>query len=189
MIYEVEVKIELTKDEKEKLLDVFKEKGFKFKKTTSQKDFYLEANKSQYYDQCGGYNIRRYRDEGGELIYTGKIWEMVEGHLTRLEDEYNVTKEKFDDEIKKFPNAAKIEKNRDWFDGEYEGKNISITIDTVKFSHSPDTRYFIEAEIRVEDKNKTKETKDFLISFMEELLGRDEIVEAPTMSTMILEGK
>jgi adenylate cyclase class IV len=189
MMYEVELKVELTKEEKQKLEKAFKERGFEFRKQTPQKDYYVEAKKSPYYDQGGKYNLRRYRDEDGELIYTAKIWEMVDEHLARQEEEYEVSREKFDEEIQKYPEAIKIEKARDWYWGKYKGQKISLTIDTVDFDHSPETRYFFEAEIDVDDKDKTKETKDLIRDFIKEVLVKEEVVEAPGMFSMAFEKK
>ncbi|MDA8611372.1 hypothetical protein N9L18_00715 [Candidatus Pacebacteria bacterium] len=184
MTYEVETKVELTKDEKARLIDSFKEKGFEFRKVTPQRDFYVEAKESPLYEECGRYDLKRYRDEDGELIYTAKIWELVDGHIARQEEEYSVSKEKFDSEIEKYPDAVKIEKTREWFWGEFLNQKISITIDSVKFDHSPEERYFIEAEIDVSDKNETKSTKDLINNFLKEILNKEEIEEAPGMFAM-----
>jgi adenylate cyclase class IV len=146
-MYEVELKAELTKEEKKKLEQAFKERGFEFRKQTPQKDYYVEAKKSPYYDQGGKYDLRRYRDEDEELIYTAKIWEMIDGHLARQEEEYEVSREKFDEEIKKYPEAIKIEKVRDWYWVEYKGQKISLTMDTVDFDHSPETRWLGDWEL------------------------------------------
>lgn len=189
MVYEVETKVELTQEEKDKIIDSFKERGFEFRKTTPQRDFYIEAERSPYYEQGGNYNLKRYRDEGGVCIYTAKTWEMADGHLARQEEEYEVTQDTFNEEVAKFPDAIKIEKNRDWFWGEFRGEKISITIDTVKFDHSPNTRYFMEAEIGVDDKAKTKETKDVINDFLQDILGKDDVIEAPGMFKMAFEKK
>lgn len=181
--------MELTKEEKENLFSLFKEKGFEFRKTTPQKDFYVEAKMSPHRGEGGVHDLKRYRQEGDTFLYTEKIWEMVDGHLARQEEEYEVSKEMFEQELKKFPNAVKVEKTRDWFWGESEGEKISITIDSVKFNHSRDKRYFIEAEIDVEDKNKTKEIKELINRFLKEILGKNEIIESPGMFTMTVKKK
>lgn len=186
-MYEVELKVELTKDEKKSLVKTFEERGFEFRKTTPQKDYYIEAKKSPYYEQGGSYDLKRYRDEDNKLIYTAKTWEMVNGNLARQEEEFEVSRDKFDEEIQKYQEAIKIEKVRDWYLGEYRGEKISLTVDTVDFDHSPETRYFMEAEIDVDDKNKTKSTKDLINDFLKDILGKDEVIEAPGMFKMAFE--
>ena len=189
-MYEVELKIELTPKEKEKLEQAFKDNNFEFIKQTPQKDYYIEAKKSKYYNlQEATYDVKRYRNENGEFLYTAKVWEIKDGHLARQQKEYKVTKEKFEEEIKKYSEAIKIEKIRDWYLGEYEGQSISLTIDTVDFDHSKNTRYFFEAEVGVEDKNKVKETKENIKEFIQQLLDKEEIIEAPGMFTMAFEKK
>ena len=190
MMYEVEIKVELTKEEKDNLIKSFKEKGFEFRKTTPQRDFYIKAEKSQYYDQGGEYDVKRCRDEDGELIYTAKIWEMVDGQVARQEEEYELSKEEFDAKLEEFKDTTlKIEKIREWFWGEYKDQKISITIDSVKFDHSPEERYFIEAEIDVFDKNEAKPTKTLIEDFLKEILDKDRVIEAPGMFGMAFEKK
>lgn len=184
-MYEVESKVEITENERENIIEVFKEKNFPFKGTTPQNDFYVEANKSPY----GGYDLKRYRDEGKKLIYTEKIWEMVDNAPVRKEIEHEVSKDEFASTIDQFPNAVKIKKQRDWFAASYQNTDVSITIDTVKFDHSPNIRYFIEAEIDVGDKKDVKKFKELIIEFLKELLKKSEIGEAPGMFTMAFERK
>ena len=189
MKYEVEVKVELTKEERENLFSLFKEKGFEFRKTTPQKDFYIEVKESPFRGQGGKYDYKRYREEGDTFLYTEKMWEKNGDHLVRQEKEHEVSKENFFRELKKFSGVTKLEKSRDWFGGEYAGKAVNITIDSVKFPHSRKERYFIEAEILVENKNEVKETREFLISFLKEILEKDEIIESPGMLTMTVKKK
>ncbi len=179
-MYEVELKVELTSQERSALLERFSERGFESKGVTPQNDFYIEAVPSQY----KGYDLKRYRHEADKYIYTEKTWEVVEGRPIRKEEEYEVSKEHFETEIAKYPDAIAIKKDRAWFAGSYEDRDISITIDTVKFDHSPNTRYFIEAEIGVEDKEKVIETQDLIREFLEDALQKEEIVEAPGMFVM-----
>ncbi len=179
-MYEVESKVEITDKEKENLITLFKEKNFPFKGTTPQNDFYTEARESPH----GSYDVKRYREEGDKFIYTEKIWEVVDNNPVRKETEHEVSKNEFASAIAQFPNAVKIKKQRDWFAANYQNTDISLTIDTVKFDHSPNTRYFIEAEIDVQDKKDVKKFKDIIIQFLKELLNKSEIIEAPGMFTM-----
>lgn len=187
MIYEVEIKIELTKDEKEKLERVLKERSFDFRGQTPQRDYYVEAERSPYYEQGGAYNLKRYRNEDGKIVCTTKVWEMVEGDVVRQEEEYEVSEEKLEEEIHKHPDLIKIEKTRDWYWGEFRGEKISLTIDAVDFDHSPNTRYFFEAEIGVSDKGKIKESKKLIEDFVKELLEKEKLIEAPGMFTVAFE--
>lgn len=180
-MYEVEFKVEITEAEKAHFIDACSSLGFSFTRSTIQNDFYIEATPSIH----GGYDLRRYRDEDGVFIYTEKNWEVsVDGHLARKENEHKVSKENFDSEIAKYPGATTIHKERSWYEGVYEGREISLTLDSVKFDHSPSMRYFIEAEIGEEDIENVKATKEFLISFLKKLLNKEEIIESPGMFSM-----
>jgi adenylate cyclase class IV len=152
---------------------------------TPQNDYYIEAKESPY----GGYNIKRYRDEGAKFIYTEKVWEKIKGQPARREEEHEVSMEEFASRVAEFPNAVKIKKDREWFAGNYKDKDISITIDSVKFDHSPEVRHFIETEIDIADKNNVAETKALIGQFLKELLGKSEIVEAPGMFSMAFNKK
>jgi len=184
-MYEIEYKVEITREEREKLLKLFKEKGFKLKRITPQNDFYTEAEKSSF----GGYDFKRYRNEDGKFIFTEKVWEKVGGEPVRKESENELSKDEFESIISKFPKAIKIKKDREWFAGSYKGKDISVTIDTVKFDHSFGTRYFIEGEILSGDKSKVSELKGLIIEFLKESLNKKEIINAPNMFTMAFEKK
>lgn len=184
-MYEVELKVELTETERQRLISQFKDRNFASEGVTPQHDYYIQADKSPY----DGYDLKRYRNEDGTFIYTEKIWEMVDGQPARRENEHEVSQEEFDSKVKTFPNAVAIHKKREWFTGKWQDVDVSITIDTVKFSHSPAERYFIEAEVDTNDKTKVKETKENIRNFLQELLGRSEIVEAPGMFAMAFEKK
>jgi predicted adenylyl cyclase CyaB len=176
-MYEVESKVELTKDEVESLQVSLEKNDFPHIKTTQQNDFYVEAKKSQY----GGRDLKRYRDEGEQLFYTEKIWDVVDGNPVRKETEREVSRTEFDSAIQKFPDAVKIKKERKWFVAVYRGQKISVIIDSVKFDHSSGVRYFVEAEIDTSDKTKVTETKEIIRDFLKGLLGKNEIIEAPGM--------
>ncbi len=179
-MYEVELKVELTDREKIDLIKSFKDQGFGSKGSTPQNDYYIEAKESPF----GGQDLKRYRNENGKLIYTEKIWEMEGDVKARRENEYEVSKEIFEKAIAEFPNAIKIIKDREWFDASYEGVKISVTIDSVKFDHSPSIRYFVEAEIDVKDKIEVPKTKEFIVKFLKKILNKTEMMEAPGMFTM-----
>ena len=179
-MYEIEIKVELTENEKQELIESFKRRNFTFKGITPQNDYYIEATESPY----GGFNLKRYRNENSKFIYTEKVWELIEGQPFRKEDEYEASKEEFDSKIVEFPDALKIVKDREWFKGSYQYREISITIDSVKFDHSPVMRYFIEAEIDIPDKKDVVEAKELIANFLKEILDRQEIVESPGMFTM-----
>ncbi len=190
-MYEVEYKVELTGGERESLINLFKERNFTTDGVDQQNDYYIEAKVSPVYKGTGatGYDLKRYRDESGKIIYTEKIWEMVGDTPARMEKEYEVTREFFEPEIKKFPDAIKIKKQREWFRGNSGDIPISITIDSIKFDHSPSVRYFIEAETNTPDIGKVKELKDIIIKFLKEILKKEDIVESPGMFTMAFKKK
>jgi hypothetical protein len=178
-MYEIEYKVEITEAERQKLITLFKKEGFLKKPEVLQNDYYIEVHDSAQ----GGYDFKRYRDEGEKLFYTEKIWDEVGGRKYRKENEREVSREEFERAIKKFPSAIKIQKTRQPFSGNFVNKKMHIDMDSVKFDHSATTRYFIEAEVISEDKEKFKTLKDSIIEFLRDSLGR-EIVEAPGMFSM-----
>lgn len=184
-MYEVEMKVELTAKERDGLLELFKQRNFIFQGITPQKDYYTHATASTY----GGYDIQRYRQEGSKFIYTEKIWEIANGQPIRRESEHELSESEFASKISAYPKALKIIKGREWFKANYQDRDISITIDTVKFDHSPTPRYFIEAEIRVADKKEIANTKNLIEGFLREILQKDEIRESPGMFAMAFEKK
>lgn len=180
-MYEVEIKIELSESQKDTLVSTFKDRGYASKGNTPQNDYYIEAKPSPY----GGLDLKRYRNEVGTFIYTEKVWELIDGKKFRKETEHTVSKEEFEKAVIDFPNAVKIIKNRAWFDG----GRMSLTIDSVKFDHSPSIRYFIEAEIGVTDKAELTKAKDEIKFFLQDILNTTALVEAPGMFTMAFEKK
>jgi len=187
MKYEVEYKVELTENEVEALRKLFKEKGFAAKGIDQQADYYIEARASTI---GKGYDLKRYRNESGKIIYTEKVWEMPTGgsEPARRETEHEATHEEIEAALAKYPEAIKIKKQREWFAGSsMDLPHISITIDSVKFDHSPSTRYFIEAETMTADISEVKGLKTHIVKFLKEILGKEEIVESPGMFTMAFE--
>lgn len=180
-MYEVETKVEITAEERDQLISLFKEKGFGFEGMIPQKDIYYESVKSPH----GGFDLKRYRQEGDSYFHTQKAWEEVEGTLARKEDEHGVTKEEFEAETAKYPDAIKIMKERETYVGNYKEQEIILCIDSVKFDHSPSVRLFIESEVLVNDKAKVKEAQALGASFLAELLGRNDFpLDQPGMFTM-----
>jgi adenylate cyclase class IV len=188
-MYEIELKVELTEDEKMRLPTDIQALGFKFVETTPQDDYYVEAKLSQYAAQGGKYDLKRYRHEADTYIYTEKVWELIAGKATRRETEQEVSQTDFDAAVAAFPNAARVTKQRDWYTGEHMGRTISFTLDTTKFTHSPAMRYFVEAEIAVEEADDTAAARGVVVDFLKTVLHRSEIVESPGMFTMVYEQK
>ena len=184
-MYEVEYKVEITKEERDKLDALFKKDGFIVKETVMQNDYYIEAKESP----LGGYDIKRYRDQGKNIFYIEKVWEDIGGHLARKETEKEVSRGEFMEEIAKYPKAIKIIKEEQSFGGKYGNQKIHIDMDTVKFNHSPNVRYFIEAEILTEDGEEVKILKDIVIEFLKTSLGRRDIIESPSMFNMAFNRK
>jgi adenylate cyclase class IV len=179
-MYEVEYKVEITDTERDTLYALFEKEGFAKKPPVVQNDYYIEAVESPF----GGFDLKRYRDEGDKIFYTEKVWEDVDGKKVRREAEREVTREEFDSKIAEYPSALKIQKDRQAFTGEYEGCKIHIDMDSVKFDHSPSVRYFIEAETMTESKEEVGARKDLMLRFLRESLGRSDIKEASGMFTM-----
>lgn len=182
MKYEVEYKVELTEDEAKTLKELFIARNFPSKGIDQQDDYYIEAKESPIYK---GFDLKRYRNESGTIIYTEKIWEIAGNTPARKELEHIASQEEFEEAISKYPEAVKIKKQREWFTGNSKDlSNISITIDTVKFDHSPSIRYFIEAETNTDVINEVKDLKERIIEFLKDILNKDQIIESPGMFTM-----
>lgn len=184
-MYEVEYKVEISKEKSEELAALFEKSGYSSKPAVPQSDYYIQADPSP----LGGFDLKRYREEGMKAFYTEKIWEAAGGGKARREIEKEVSVEELRAEVRKFPDAIKIQKLRRAFSGEYKGKKIHIDMDSVKFDHSPAVRYFIEAELIAEKKEDVKLYKEFLIGFLKEVLRTEELREAPGMFTMAREKK
>jgi len=181
-MYEVEIKIEVTAGDMKKLVSALSERGFSHQDTVLQKDVYVKAVESLH----NAFDIERYRDEGGEYLYTKKAWEVENGESIRKEDEHPVSEEDFNGALARFPDALKVLKTRDYYHGFFENQKVTFSIDTIKFDHSESERYFIEPEIITSERAKVSEIKKLLRRFVSELLGIDEpqIVEAPGMFAM-----
>ena len=179
-MYEVEFKVEISKVEREIIIRKLLDEKFVDGGTVGQRDCYIEAKESPF----GGFDTKRFRHEGDKYIYTEKVWEKLNDEMVRREEEREVSKEEFDLGIEKSSDLLTIKKDRHSFDGEYEGVQIHIDIDTVKFDHSATARFFLETEILTEDKAKVKELRDFIRMFLKDLLEQDEIAEAPGMFSM-----
>lgn len=181
--YEVEIKVELTDSDRHKMLALFKERGFGDKGITPQEDRYIRAEPSEH----GAFDVERYRTEPGKIFYTKKVWEVENGKPIRREDERMATLKELDEAKRQHPNPPVIiNKDRHWFEAEFEGRAVSLTIDSVKFAHSDEVRHFMEAEIDVADRADVAPTKTLLKRFLGGLLGigpRD-IQEAPGMFAM-----
>ncbi len=178
--YEVEIKVELSDAERNELLKALTSFGFVSHGVTPQADYYIQADKSPY----GGVDLKRYRDEGGKLIYTEKIWEMHGGERARREIEREVTSGELEKAVAGNPKAPSIKKDREWFKGAYKGTEISFTIDSVRFNNFPQPRYFVEAEIGADRPEEVPKIKSFLQGFLKDILQRSEIVEAPGMYSL-----
>jgi adenylate cyclase class IV len=179
-MYEIEFKIEVNEEERERAISTFRERGFVFGKTSQQHNFHTAATKSPH----GGYDLKRYRDEGDKITYTEKTWELAGEQLARKEVEREVSREEFELEMSKHPDALKIDKERQSFKTTYKDLDISLCIDSVKFDHSPSVRYFIEAETISSDKNKVGEYREIIIELLKDLLNKGELIEASGMFTM-----
>lgn len=181
--YEVEIKVEISELEVQHLLLLFPQRGFIDRGVTPQKDYYVTASETPHE---GAYDIERYRHEAGKFFYTKKVWEVEDNVPVRIEDEKEISEVEFEAEVAKFPDCLKILKDRHWYEAVFEGLDISLTIDEVQFDHSAEPRYFMEAEIVVQDRSLVSLTKEYLCRFVAELLYIEpsKVVEAPGMFAM-----
>ena len=184
-MYEVEYKVEITEEEKDRLIALLKSRNFTDKGKVLQKDYYVEVKSSS----IKGYDFNRYRDEGGKIFYTEKIWEENEEVPVHKEMEREVSREEFAKELDRYPNALKITKERQIFAGILEGQDFKIDMDSVKFDHSPNMRYFIEVEIMTEKKEEVSRLRNLIRSFLQKLLEKEEIIESPGMLDMVFNKK
>lgn len=180
-MYEVEYKVEITEDEREALFELFNIQKLHSKPSVVQHNYHIEMKESP----LGGFNVKRYRDEGEKCFYTEKIWESLNGENIRKEIEKEVPREELECEIAKYPDAVKITKGRQSFESEYKGKKIHIDMDNVKFDHSPSMRFFIEGEIITTDNTEVKSLRALIIEFLKETLGKSELKEAPGMISLV----
>jgi adenylate cyclase class IV len=179
-MYEVEFKVELTQAESDALAERLVVSGFTPRATVTQNDYYVEAKDSPH----GGYDIKRYRDEGNQIFYTEKVWELVDGEPTRREIERTIDRNEFESEVAKFPHAVTIRKDRKSFEGKWQGRPIHIDMDNVKFGHSPAMRYFVEAEIIAPSTNEVAVAKESVQSILRDFLSKEDLVESPGMFKM-----
>jgi adenylate cyclase class IV len=179
-MYEVEYKVEITKKERAELITLFKKSSFVDEGINLQNDFYVEVKNSAF----GGFDFKRYRTEGKKALYTQKIWEKINGINTRKETEKEISVSELVSEIDRYPDCLKISKERKSFSGKYKEQEIHIDMDSVKFSHSPEVRYFIEAEVLTDEKEKVEKLRELVAAFLKESLGRNEIIESPGMFDM-----
>ncbi len=181
-MYEVEIKIEVEFFQLKELISAFVSRGFTDDGTVLQIDYYVKAVESQYGDPKA-YDIERYRSEGGKYFHTKKEWEVVSGEPIRKEEEREVTQAEYAFAEHEYPQAIKIMKVRQKYKASYEGREVGLSIDSVKFDHSPRVRYFMEPEILVADRMLVSETREVLRRFVAELLGLEvsKIEEAPGM--------
>lgn len=179
-MYEVEFKVEITKTEREDVIKKLLENNFLDGGSTSQLDCYIEAKESPY----GGFDTKRFRQEGDKFIYTEKIWELMDGEMIRREEEKEVSEEEFLSGINSTNDSITIKKDRQKLDGFYDGYKLHVDMDTVKFDHSVSERYFLETEILTDDKAQVKELREFIHKFLVFILDRDDVVEASGMFSM-----
>lgn len=179
-MYEVEFKVEITKTEREAVLGRLLENNFIDDGSVKQIDCYVEAKESPY----GGFDTKRFRQEGDNFIYTEKIWELIDGEMIRREEEREISKEEFLSGLKSTPNPITIKKDRQKLDGFYDGYKLHVDMDTVKFDHSVSERYFLETEILTEDKAQVKELREFIRKFLTYILDKDELTEASGIFSM-----
>jgi predicted adenylyl cyclase CyaB len=184
-MYEVEIKVEINSQDKETVISSLINQGFSEKGTLEQTDCYVEAEKSPH----GGYDLKRYRNENGKVFYTQKTWEMNSGELARKEIENESTLDEMSSSIEKSIKPTTIRKVRKSLEGVYNGTKMHVDIDSIKFDHSPDMRYFIEAEIITANKEEVRGVKEIIREFLKELLGKSELTESPGMFTMAFEKK
>lgn len=179
-MYEVEYKVEITETERQNLIEIFKKEGYLVKPIVVQNDHYVEAKESP----IGGYDLKRYRDEGDKIFYTEKIWEDVGGDKVRKEIENTVDRAEFEKELPKYPNKISIQKRRQTFSGKYNGNDIHIDMDSIKFDHSPAERFFIEAEVLSDDKEGVVALRNSLADFLKKALGKQDLIQSPGMFNM-----
>ncbi|MBP9711431.1 MAG: CYTH domain-containing protein [Candidatus Pacebacteria bacterium] len=184
-MYEVEYKVEITKEERAKLVQTLTRDGFISRDTVHQDNYYTEATKLAE----GGYNIKRYRDEGKNILYTEKETEIVDGNKITKETEREVTRAEFMKVIESGPIILKLSKDRQSWAGKYQNTTMHVDMDNVKFDHSENIRYFVEAEILVENKEEIPITKGLIIAFLKIIIEREELVEALGMFNMAFNKK
>lgn len=181
-MYEVEFKVELSEAERDALEATLLARGFVAATTLALEDVYVEAADSP----LGGYDLKRYRDEGSRVVYAEKIWEEVGSQMARREDEREATRDEMAAAVAACPSPVRIRKERRPLSGTWEGRALHVDMDTVQFDHSPGPRYFAEAEIVTPDAALAAPLKESVKRFLREALGREDLAEAWGMFTMAL---
>ena len=179
-MYEVEYKVEITESERDELAALFARSGFAARPEVAQHDRYVFAQASPF----GGYDLKRYRQEGDRAFSTEKLWEMVDGQKARKETEREISLAELERAVAPYPDALTIRKARRSWVGNYDGKPMHIDMDTVQFDHSPAPRYFIEAEMLVPAKEDVAADRAAVVAFLRQALGREDIAESPGMFAM-----
>lgn len=183
-MYEVEIKVEISAEKSLKLFDYFRKEGFSPAPAVMQNDYYIAAAKSPF----GGWDVKRYREEGATAFYTEKVWETLESGRARREIEKEVSIEELRLRVAAHPDALKIQKlRRPFVDHRGIDRKIHIDMNRVKFDHSPEMRYFIEAEIIAGSAEEVGPCKELVIAFLKEALRVSDLQESPGMFTMAFE--
>ncbi len=182
-MYEVETKVEVTFAERTRLVAFLEGAGFEAKDLELQHDYYVEARESPF----GGWDLRRYREQSGTVLYTEKTWEVIDGSPARNEFERLSSMEEMHVAVGKNPQTTKIQKFRHPFVGKYQGKEIHVDMDSIQFDHSPAVRYFVEAELIAANAEQVAPYRALVRAFLKEALGVSELKEAPGMFTMAFE--
>lgn len=178
-MYETEIKVELSVEKLQRLLGFIRRERYTDLGVTPQEDLYVEATPSPH----GSFDIKRYRADGPTFFYTEKVWEGEGEARVRREIEREITSDEYRQAKENLTPVVRITKDRYNFSANYGGRSLHLSIDNVKFDHSPQVRRFFEAEIIVRDKSEVPETKEFIRRFIAEALGIQvaDIVEAPGM--------
>ncbi len=173
--YEVEFKVEITEAEREALMDNLRQKGFSEEPEVSQDSVYVDTTESSK----GGDGPERYRREGNRFFHTRKILEKVGNSMACREIQREISQSEYMDVVLKNPEAVRVPKQRNSFSGKYQGQNVHIDMDSVKFKHSPSIRFFVEAEIITNDEGRVEILEKFVQQTLKDLLGRSDLVRSP----------
>lgn len=179
-MFEVEKKYELTQEQFADLLTAL-HAHVEYACTDEREieDCFIDINPSLY----GGWDFLRLRRKGKYYFSTLKQWELVEGKKTRRETEQEIPENEF---LQSHPNARVVmQKTRISFRGSHQGHPLVLDLDTLTLSSGK--RYFVEAEIVVENPHAIALAEQQIDKWFIEFLGISDQMQAPTMLDIALQ--
>ena len=174
---ESEVKIQLSKDEFEKIPEKIIENDFYFVSSNNLSDYYLKKSKSKY----GGWDFIRLRSiSDNKYLLTNKKWFLdKENNKIRNEDEKEISVEEFQKLTQNY--SVLINKKRTNYKGLLFNMPTTVSLDELTIGKN---YYFIECEITTNPDNANT-IREKIFQWMKGKLQLDNKEEAPSILDFI----